>query len=188
MLSQPDNPFRPPQQANDSATLDADTEFLISDSCVLCSDKVTLPQVCIHSGVTEGVVKKSAVLTYIPRLLYIPSVIFVVFAASPVIETVNAVLFGGASFVTTQTVSYAITISLAVSFVVLCRLTKRTMKCTWWVHPKARTWLSALVGRQMPVYAGPHRGLNLLVGLSPEFLQRVQQMIDEAAERKAERP
>jgi len=63
------NPYAPPESNSQFAGLPADTEFLISDTCILCSDEVALPKVCIYTGRTEDVICQQSTLKWTPRWL-----------------------------------------------------------------------------------------------------------------------
>ncbi len=65
------NPYAPPESPTSFEGLPADTEFLVSDKCILCGDEVTLPRVCVVTGGKVDVVPQQAVLKWTPRSLYV---------------------------------------------------------------------------------------------------------------------
>ncbi len=52
-----------------NGVLPVDTEFLISDQCIVCGDEVSLPKICILTGDTEDLEKHQAILNWTPPLV-----------------------------------------------------------------------------------------------------------------------
>ncbi len=71
------NPYAPPESNSQFAGLASDTEFLISDTCILCDNEVSLPKVCIYTGKTEDVIRQQSTLKWTPRWLHNIRVIFI---------------------------------------------------------------------------------------------------------------
>jgi hypothetical protein len=64
------NPYRAPEnQEPQEVTLGEDAEFLISAREILCRETVHLPNVCIHTGETEDLVKRKK--TFLPASRWI---------------------------------------------------------------------------------------------------------------------
>ena len=67
------NPYQAPQATSESR-LSFDTEFLVSDTCVVCEDNLKLPPVCIVSGATTDITHLNKRLAFYPtwlKILYI---------------------------------------------------------------------------------------------------------------------
>ncbi|APZ93163.1 hypothetical protein [Fuerstiella marisgermanici] len=83
------NPYAPPESNSQFAGLPSDTEFLISDTCILCADEVALPKVCIYTGKSEDVIPQQSTLKWTPRWLHNIQVIlvFLMFPAMSILQS-----------------------------------------------------------------------------------------------------
>jgi len=226
----PHNPFEAPKQETEYPGLPADTEFLVSDKCVLCEDEVVLPGVCIETGATTDLVRESAKLKYVPFLLGRLRWVMLLIVCPIVGNIVFQLSFRvgrpvGGSVSRLTTVSLVILVSLvAVTTLVwwMAAAMSRSVQVTWFTQraiyereherrPRiavgiyvsvcivsllaAHTWNWMMAGwillpisglllvlwssrpRNRPILVGRHENLNILKGLSPQFLTAVQEMI-----------
>lgn len=138
----PHNPFQPPASDTEHHGLSPETEFLVSDKCILCGDQIELPRFCIESGTTNDLVSRSATLKCWPPLLSRLCLIFLL-VLCPIVA--NAALFarrrtGGAgprslwenpAFWTSIAIGV---FSITVVLFVLARRFTRHIQVTWFVE------------------------------------------------------
>jgi hypothetical protein len=215
------NPFHPPESMFGDVGLAADIEFLVSDECILCEDKIALPKICIQSGQKADLVARSATLKCCPGIfgLLIPLIFFL----GPVLVEL-ACKIAGLQPLRPPSPLFITLVLLAVFGWLAWRFTKR-IEVTWFIRTREavaeekriRKWRGWLIVAGLvlvavvflaltvdsdfialaffpviagalfwnwsghstkPVFAGKHDGLNILKGLSSEFLHEVQSLIE----------
>ena len=163
------NPFRAPEQDSQYQLLAADTEFLISDECVLCGSEVQLPAVCILSGDTDELVRKQSVLKWTPRWLVLVRGLLII-VALPMSGSLTLVLSNSGMLFGKQPVRglelapmlfvYAVFTAAIASIVAGFALTHR-LRITWYIEA---SYLWALRKRRLQTLATGIVGIVLFVG------------------------
>lgn len=214
------NPYQPPTVNAPDRRLPFDTEFLISETCVLCDGDVHLPQVCIKSGSTTDLVKRSGRLKWYP--VWVGLLLAIVGLASLSVlemgfQTFRALSQGAG--VDLQTGIFLAFWGVSVTAVFLVRYwCRRTVAATWYLQRRyvdryKKVWqvvgicsvllmtgayfvagslvdwafILLVIFLVLPISSSPptpglqgtHEELNVVMGLSPEFLKQVQSIIDQ---------
>ena len=215
-----ENPFQPPQVQQTQHQLPFDTEFLISDTCILCDGDVHLPKVCIVSGSTNDLTSRHGKLRWAPAWITL-------LASAAGLATPVAI---GLSFEAYRLLTNGIDVDVETAvFVSVWAITtppivfgyfalRRRVKATWYLEKsRIERWkngwllfaggaailllawmlfyaelnaeLLVLIGvvgfvllvtpPARPYLHGTHNELNVVMGLSPKFLERVQTIIDQ---------
>ena len=210
------NPYQAPQATSESR-LSFDTEFLVSDTCVVCEDNLKLPPVCIVSGATTDITHLNKRLAFYPTWLKILYIILI-FCIPVAVDAFDAAPQGVSEpKITLSVIGLMLFLASFSTF-----FFRRTIDAGWYVHKsqftklaKRRTFLGLLLAGSIasgaimaglnnfeiiflpifafcmtgaalfkaappkPVFRGRHEGLNVVMGLSPEFLAHVKSIIDQ---------
>lgn len=124
------NPYEAPK-ANPDSKLALDTEFLVSETCVLCEHELHLPAICIVSGTKTDVVRMDRNLAYYPSLLKLLYIILI-FSIPVTIGQVDMLLAtpGNAEARLTLSVNGLLMFGAVLGTAVL----RRTIRATWYLH------------------------------------------------------
>lgn len=161
MTESAENPFAAPQAPADQTVLSADTEFLVSDKCILCGDVVSLPRVCIHSGLQDELIPISRTLHSTPRWIVVLRAFFCVVSVFPAVELVNGF---GPNFLKVETMYALAVIGFAGLFVLLGYWMKQPVECKWWVS-KRSVEMAPKRGAMMMLIPGIFLGIPLVVSI-----------------------
>lgn len=129
------NPYAPPESNSQYEGLSADTEFLISDKCILCGDEVNLPKVCIITGTSYELVEQQSTLKWTPDLLYKFRLILLVMLF-PALSILPAALLPGTAATVFDyavvAIPFAVVVGNLIAWYLSFRL-RRRVEVTWHV-------------------------------------------------------
>jgi hypothetical protein len=137
----PFNPYRPPENGPQTATLSPDTEFMVSSECVLCGPEVALPEVCIRTGNIDELERQSDILRWTPVMLHRMRVLLPGFGlpfAAQVLIVASRQPMGATSTLeqvpTAAWLTLVLIIVLTPTVMWYAQRTTRSVQATWYVE------------------------------------------------------
>jgi hypothetical protein len=227
------NPYSPPAADSRSQGLSADTEFLVSDKCVLCSERLTFPAVCIHTAETTNLVRNEDLLKWTPSILKSLQGLLLVVVIILSLQLLSSLMMGFNQALPKPELPFGFLLIVAgtplllIIVVLVARHFTRTVSVVWYISQQLderqrfsrrilmgvailcgvsltgaiiagdlvnENWymlapwsalgaVAALSTRRrqiVPIFTGRHMDLNVIQGLSPEFLQHVLRLIEDS--------